>query len=534
MSWTRALLATGISVTTIAVAPEAWAQAPQPGQPEQPADAATQPQPGTDPAAQPDGVATQPGADQPDASANTGASAGGEVSLSPKGASAKGDAKGKKARKKRKKGKGWGVGDQHKRPLFRYAPERNMVELGIFGGILLPSDDHDFYHPDTAPQKQLWRMGPDIGLRAAFFPLSFLGIEGEFSANPTRVRTATNDAVFIYGLRGHAILQSPGTRITPFILGGYGMMGVASGEAVLGNDIDPVGHWGGGVKVFLNRYLALRLDARHLIGAHTARQGDHTGHVQVLAGLSFTLNRSKGTDDRDGDGIRDADDSCPLTPGVKPDGCPPRDLDGDGLFDHVDKCPCEPGPEPDGCPVEKDSDGDGFMDSVDRCPQEPGVDPDGCPILDTDGDGFNDDVDTCPKLPETRNGFQDDDGCPDELPEEIEEFNGVIPGIQFDFNKATIKKESEPTLDKAAGVLRKFSTIKVKITGHTDNVGDEEFNQKLSEDRAASVKQWLIDHGVDEERISTEGFGDKQPIASNDTEEGRAQNRRIEFQVGAD
>lgn len=531
MSWTRALLATGISVTTLALAPHAWAQdpaAPADGASPAPAEGAPAPADGAD------GAAPAGDAAGSDASTTTGASAGGSVSLAPGGAKAKGDAKAdKKAKNKRKKGK-WGVGDQHKRPLFRYAPERNMVELGIFGGILLPSDDHDFYHPDTAPQKQLWQLGPDIGLRAAYFPLSFLGIEAEFSANPTRVRVATDDPVFIYGLRGHAILQSPGTRITPFILGGYGMMGVASGDAALGNDIDPVGHWGGGVKVFLNRYLALRLDARHLIGAHTARQGDYTGHVQVLAGLSFTLNRSKGTDDRDGDGFRDADDRCPLTPGVQPDGCPARDLDGDGLFDHVDKCPCEPGPEPDGCPVEKDSDGDGFMDSVDRCPQEPGVDPDGCPILDTDGDGYNDDVDTCPKLPETRNGFQDDDGCPDELPKELEEFNGVIEGIQFDFNKATIKKESEPTLDKAAGVLRKFSTIKVEVAGHTDNVGTPEFNQQLSEDRAEAVKQWLIDHGVDADRVSTKGFGQDQPIDTNETEAGRAKNRRIEFHVVAD
>ncbi|MGB1012588.1 MAG: OmpA family protein [Nannocystaceae bacterium] len=527
MTWTRALLRTGITVTTLAVAPQAWAQAPA-----QPADAGS----ATSPAPAADAPAEAGTAEAGAPAESTGASAGGGVSLSPAGVSTTGDAKAdKKAKKKSGRAKGkWGVGDQHKRPLFRYAPERNMVELGVFGGILIVSDDHDFYHPDTAPQKQLWRFGADIGLRAAYFPLSFLGVEAEFSANPTRVRIASDDPVFVYGLRGHAILQSPGTRITPFILGGYGMMGIASNDQLLGNDIDPVGHWGGGVKVFLNRYLALRLDARHLIGAHAARQGDSTGHVQVLAGLSFTLNRNKGTDDRDGDGFRDAVDRCPLTPGVEPDGCPARDLDGDGLFDHVDKCPCAPGPEPDGCPLDTDTDGDGFLDTVDKCPNEPGVAPDGCPVLDTDGDGFNDDVDTCPKLPETRNGFQDDDGCPDELPEEVEEFNGVIQGIFFDFGKATIKKESEVTLDKAAGVLRKFSTIKVEIAGHTDNVGDEAANQKLSEDRAAAVKQWLIDHGVEGDRVSTVGFGPSQPIDTNDTEAGRAKNRRIEFHVGAD
>ncbi|MGB1276923.1 MAG: hypothetical protein ACPG77_14350, partial [Nannocystaceae bacterium] len=266
MTWTRALLRTGITVTTLAVAPQAWAQAPA-----QPADAGS----ATSPAPAADAPAEAGTAEAGAPAETTGASAGGGVSLSPAGVSTTGDAKAdKKAKKKSGRAKGkWGVGDQHKRPLFRYAPERNMVELGVFGGILIVSDDHDFYHPDTAPQKQLWRFGADIGLRAAYFPLSFLGVEAEFSANPTRVRIASDDPVFVYGLRGHAILQSPGTRITPFILGGYGMMGIASNDQLLGNDIDPVGHWGGGVKVFLNRYLALRLDARHLIGAHAARQG---------------------------------------------------------------------------------------------------------------------------------------------------------------------------------------------------------------------------------------------------------------------
>ncbi|MCA9691764.1 MAG: OmpA family protein [Myxococcales bacterium] len=509
MIWTRALLPTSVLIALAVSGAEVHAEGPAPE-----------------------------GDSKGDAGASGGVSIGGKVDSAGEAegdASADGDGKYGSAQRRepeQKKGK-WGVEDQDKKPLFRYAPERNTWEIGLFGGLFFPHVDHDFYHPDTAPQQPLWLMNADIGVRAAYMPLSFLGIEAEFSAMPTAVRNVDNTFAFLYGFRGHALLQAPGTRIAPFLLGGYGAIGVASGGARgVGSDLDPVGHLGVGLKVFLNRYIALRVDGRQYIGAEKAEQGDTTSHWAVNFGISFTLGRKKKTvGDMDKDGFNDDVDVCPMAPGIAPDGCPARDLDGDGLFDHEDQCPCDPGPAPTGCPTDKDQDGDGFLDAVDKCPLEPGIAPDGCPVRDTDGDGFPDDKDTCPTEAEVRNGYLDGDGCPDVLPKEIEKFQGAIDGITFDFRKATIRTTSEATLNEAAEVLNRFTEIRVRIDGHTDNVGTVEFNQKLSEDRAEAVKQYLVGKGVDAKRITTKGFGPGQPRDTNDTEAGRARNRRIEFTI---
>ena len=181
---------------------------------------------------------------------------------------------------------------EKKKPwLRRWEPQRNLGELGIAAGLLFPSDDHDLYDPITRPQKPLWRVGPDISFRAAFFPLKPLGGEAEFSGNPTRVRTGTNDPVFVYGFRGHVIVQVPVTRINPFLLGGYGLMGVRSNPLILGDDIDPAFHYGGGVKIAVTRMMSARVEARQIVSALAAKQDSGTYHVQVLAGLSLVLGR---------------------------------------------------------------------------------------------------------------------------------------------------------------------------------------------------------------------------------------------------
>jgi OOP family OmpA-OmpF porin len=429
---------------------------------------------------------------------------------------------------------GWGVEDQDKKSLFRYAPERNMWELGLYGGAFFPHIKHDFYDPATAPQKSLWAAGPEFGLRAAYRPLSFRGVEAEFSAIPTFVRNAQSTFAFVYGFRGHALLQAPGTRIAPFILGGYGGMGVFSetSSAGLGNDLDAIGHLGVGVKVFLNRHMAVRLDARQYIGAKAAQQADHVSHYSLTAGITFTLGRAKRTiGDLDKDGFKDNVDVCPMAPGIAPDGCPPRDLDGDGLFDHEDRCPCDPGPAPSGCPTGKDRDKDGFVDEIDECPDEPGIAPSGCPVRDADDDGFPDDKDTCPLKPETVNGWEDGDGCPDKVPERIKEFEGALEGITFETDSDKIRSSSEANLAKAAEILAEFKSTRWLIEGHTDDVGDPEYNKELSERRAVAVKQWFVNKGISASRIETQGFGDTKPVQEGKTKAARAKNRRIEFKL---
>ena len=251
---------------------------------------------------------------------------------------------------------------------------------------------------------------------------------------------------------------------------------------------------------------------------------------------------------------------------------PPRpgDRDGDGFTDDVDKCPDDPEDKDgfedgDGCP-DLDNDGDGIKDNVDKCPNDPEdadkfEDEDGCPDLDNDKDGLSDKVDQCPNEAEDKDGFEDDDGCPDpdndndtfldkddKCPLEF----GVAPDgcpkkytnvvvtktkieikqtIFFDFRKAKIKKVSFPLLNEVAQAMNDNPTIKVEIQGHTDSVGNDRFNLKLSQQRAESVKAYLARQGIDAGRMVPKGYGENVPIADNRTADGRSQNRRVEFVI---
>ena len=463
------------------------------------------------------------------ASAQEPASAEGSVSLSPAGAS--GDASSSKGKKK-KKAKDDDQSDE--KWIKRYRPTRNQLEIGIFGGIMLPAyKTHELYDPSTtwAPYK---RVAPDIGARIGFYPLSFLGLEIGGAVVPTKIGDDAGGGAFLGGFRGYGIFQLP-YRIAPFALIGVGFLGAQSDR--LGKDIDPTLHFGGGVKFYVNRLIALRLDIRDNVSAQYQVDAGRTNYPEFLLGLSILLNRKKpekkqGPKDTDGDGFFDDVDKCVTTPGVAPDGCPLKeddpDRDGDGFKDRVDACPDDPGTEPDGCP---DTDGDGFKDNVDKCPKEPGEAPEGCPPPDTDGDGIIDKKDSCVNEPETKNNYKDVDGCPDEVPKEVKNFAGVIKGIFFDVNKDTIKKASSKTLDNAVKVLKDFPDVKVEIGGHTDSDGSRELNTDLSQRRADSVKKYLVDKGIDAGRLTTKGYGPDQPIADNTTKKGKSQNRRIEFKL---
>ncbi len=415
--------------------------------------------------------------------------------------------------------------------IKRHRPTRNQMELGIYGGILLPAKDHELYNPSTNAHQTYGKIAPDIGLRFGYYPLPFLGVEVEGGIAPTK--TADSKGAMIGMFRGYGILQLP-YRIAPFALIGYGIMGTTG----LGKDVDPALHFGGGVKFYLTRLLALRLDVRDNLAPQREVEGGRTHHVEALLGLSLVLGRKKPEPSRaldsDGDGFLDGNDGCPTVPGVAPDGCPAAvvepDSDGDGFLDSQDSCPQEPGVAPDGCP-EKDRDGDGFLDSKDTCPDTPGVAPDGCPPPDTDKDGIIDRDDKCIADPETKNGYQDADGCPDEVPKAVQKFTGVIQGIFFDVDKDTIKKTSRKTLDAAVKVLKDFADVRVEISGHTDNTGDRDHNLDLSRRRAEAVKKYLVDKGINDSQVSTRGVGPDEPIADNATKAGKAKNRRIEFKL---
>jgi len=196
----------------------------------------------------------------------------------------------------------------------------------------------------------------------------------------------------------------------------------------------------------------------------------------------------------------------------------PKDTDCDGVNDDRDECPdTPPGVEVDekGCPL--DSDGDGVPDHRDDCPDTPEgveVDEKGCP-LDTDGDGVPDYRDECPGTP--RGARVDERGC------------WVIEGAFFDFDKYLVKPKYISVLEHVVEVLSENPDVRIEIQGHTDNFGTLEYNQILSENRAAAVMSFLLRKGVERNRLTVKGFSFNKPIATNETDEGRALNRRVEL-----
>ena len=434
----------------------------------------------------------------------------------------------------------------------RYRPLPFALELGVYGGIANFAQQHNLQDlgvvTNTQYGHQSLSTGLDLGLRAAFYPLSFLGVEGEVGVIPTKTGIDDRSAT-VWTYRAHLIAQYPGYRLVPFVVLGLGGMTVKSHPDTLGTDVDPEMHWGLGAKFAFNEYLSARFDFRDNLMQKNmlltgVEDGDLVHNTEFLLGLSFTLGRTPYVPtpppvDSDGDGFFDPQDACPAQPGVAPNGCPPPpvvvDTDHDGIPDASDACPqeAEDGQPPsatDGCP-NKDLDGDGILIPEDKCPSEKGIAPDGCPVRDKDADGIPDDLDKCPDQPETKNGFEDADGCPDELPKAVAKFAGVIKGIEFDFGKATIRKGSNKLLDEAVKVLTEYKDLRVAITGFTDDVGERQTNIDLSEARANSVKTYLVAKGIDGGRIETHGAGPDDPIADNKTDKGRQQNRRIEFKL---
>jgi outer membrane protein OmpA-like peptidoglycan-associated protein len=402
----------------------------------------------------------------------------------------------------------------------RWAPERNMLELGAFGGVLVPARDLELFEPRPGRPRQgflpLATVAPDVGVRVGYYPLRFLGLEAEGAIMPT---STLDDGYYarVWSARAHVVGQLPFSSIAPFVVVGAGALGVDSHALVLGDDVDPAFHLGIGTKIFIDRRFALRLDLRDVISPRRGISGGATNSIEALLGVSLTLGR-----------LRDRDE----TPRPEPETSrPPGDADGDGFPDRDDACPQEAGVAPDGCPAPADPDGDGFLGDDDACPQEAGVAPDGCPDLDADRDGILVPDDACPDAAEDFNGFEDDDGCPDEVPDAVRQFTGRLDGVNFELSRSTLTRASLPVLDEAVKVLQQYPTVRIEISGHTDNTGGRETNMKLSQARADAVKKYLVDHGIDESRIVTRGAGPDEPIDSNRTREGRASNRRIEFRV---
>jgi OOP family OmpA-OmpF porin len=331
----------------------------------------------------------------------------------------------------------------------------------------------------------------------------------------------------ILGWRANILLDLfPQNKLTPFALVGIG------GETVFGSnlfmtspDTDFAAFLGGGVRYGVADDIEVRADLR--LGETASREGTASALFEVHLGVAYNFGFGEKVEEV-------------LVPIEKPVIEERKDRDKDGILDDKDKCPdlaevYNDIDDEDGCP-EVDSDNDGLLGSQDKCPAaaedvDGHEDDDGCPDPDNDGDGRPDFMDQCPARPENLNGYEDEDGCPDTIPEKVKEFTGSIKGIRFRTGSARILRTSRATLNAAYKVFMENPSIRIEISGHTDNKGKDENNRALARKRADYVKWYLVDKGIDADRILTVGHGPDKPIASNDTKSGRRENRRIEFKL---
>lgn len=376
--------------------------------------------------------------------------------------------------------------------------------------------------------------------------------------------------VFVYSARLGVMYRSRDESIgggqlgTELNFGAAAGVRVADGKLVIGPEL-----YGSTVMVKGGAFEKRSTPVEGLIGAHYKigggfrigpgigaglTRGFGSPAYRVLLGIDW-MPEIEERKDRDGDGIYDDEDACPDVKGVRSDdpkrnGCPvekeeeppppPADRDKDGIIDSKDACPDDPGPPSDdpqknGCP---DRDKDGIIDKQDACPDTPGVaskDPkqNGCPEdPDRDHDGVPNGEDACPDEPGKKDKDPRRNGCPAAFIKDGQ--IKILDQVKFATSSTAIVpgKDSEAILEAVKKVLVDHPEIKkVRVEGHTDNRGQPAANQKLSEGRAASVVKWLVKHGIDQGRLSSTGFGQDRPMSDNTTDEGRRENRRVEFHI---
>ncbi len=419
-------------------------------------------------------------------------------------------------------------------------PLRGAWEISAFAGGF--DDDYEF-----DPDGSTLFIDPDNnvifgGFLGFHLPYGFfLGAEGRYV--PLDVRPAGGgvtdlDAYFFNGLLGFTIPLHRYLDI--YAVGGLGQ---AYWSPETGDSETQLSYtYGAGTHLFLTPNFALKGEVRmHQVDealVETTRSITGMTPDETFWGWAYTVGLSwfpGGEKDSDRDGVYDAADACPNTPrGVAVDarGCP-LDSDGDGVPDYMDNCPNTPAGatvDSEGCPM--DSDGDGVFDGLDRCPNTPEgapVDSEGCP-LDSDGDGVYDYMDRCPNTP--RGTEVDRNGCPIPEPEpEVRSF--TFQDVYFEFDSSEITDEGREKLMAIGDSLTMVDDAVIEVHGHTDSTGPEEYNMGLSQRRAESVQSFLVENfsQLSAGQFTIRSFGETQPIATNDTREGRAQNRRVEIKL---
>jgi outer membrane protein OmpA-like peptidoglycan-associated protein len=372
---------------------------------------------------------------------------------------------------------------------------RRSVELGVFVGVHAISLDTTLVRLDGMPNSPP-TTGIPLGLRLgwSFADHFALDLEGTMQYATTGDRQGTGFVATYRGLLRWRI-NGDSSRFRPFfVAGGGGESGYVSRplRSDSGTILGAIA--GGGLELGVAEHVGLRIDARaHLVPGDSGLATD----IEVVLGVCWAPGGSCGWH------------APPTQPDRDPDLAPPtpKDTDHDGVFGALDKCPLRP------------EDKDGFQDD------------DGCPDPDNDKDGVDDTHDHCPDASENLNGFEDDDGCPDTLPDELADFEGIVPGLIFRPSSAVFEPRSFDTLDRLAEAMKKYPDVHLKIIAHTSSAGAYGALVQLSEQRADAIEQYLVDKGIDAARIEATGVGPDTPIADNDTPEGRAINERIEMHV---
>jgi len=410
-----------------------------------------------------------------------------------------------------------------------------------------------------------------LGGRAGYQAFKWGGIEAAAGFTPTSedITSGATDVDWTH-LTGDLVATPwSGKFGGPFIFAGAGWGQLKPGSGGSGAKVNQgLADYGAGLNFWLSDALGLRIEARQLLWMAKESGGSNRAFTVLGGGVTFAIGGEPR--DTDGDGVPDKIDKCPDTPkGARADaeGCP-HDADKDGVLDGLDQCPQTPAGatvNQFGCP--SDTDKDGIFDGIDKCPNTPAgakVDATGCPI-DTDGDGVYDGLDQCPdtpigckvdmvgcpadsdsdgvcdgkdKCPGTPAGAKvDADGCPIVVLEKETELldTGMIRlhDVNFATGKAVLTPDSYPSLDEVGQVLSKWPELKIEVGGHTDSQGSEATNQKLSENRAQAVLNYMKGKFPDlkGEQFTVKGYGESKPIAPNTTQLGRAKNRRVEFVV---
>ena len=330
-----------------------------------------------------------------------------------------------------------------------------------------------------------------------------VGLRGSLNKITTLGNTPANKMYYALDANvQYAFLEN--TKIDPFVSAGLGHYWMEENSSATANV-------GLGLNYWFNDFIGLSYESVY----------KHTKNISGVAHIqhSFGVSIKGGGSDRDKDGVYDKQDECPDVAGLAQfNGCP--DSDGDGIIDSKDQCPNTPGlPEFNGC---ADSDGDGVIDPKDQCPNTPGILAfNGCP--DTDGDGIKDAQDQCPEVA----GVPENNGCP-AVQKQLDDYSKTI---LFVLEKAEILEESYPALNHILEIVQEYPEATFTVSGHADSRGTKAFNQKLSEERAQSIVDYMVNKGIATNRFQVVGYGETKPIATNINRAGRKLNRRVEVVV---